>query len=404
LYKKIIDKKLDLSKNITFNLDEYYPINNSDPASYHTYMHTNFFNHVNILPQNINLLNGSDVDVESYRNKILKYPIDIAFLGIGINGHIAFNEPGTPINSTTRFVDLTPSTKLRNMVNYDSALTVGISEILSSKKIIMMGTGASKADIIYDLFHSTKFNPIIPATALLNHSNCDAYVDDEAFSKVLSLVNPEFLLYDKILIFSPHPDDDVIGMGATIKKFLQSKKDCIVCYQTSGANGGDIDIRQTEAINSLRILGLENTDNIIFGNSPFYANKTNISEQDELYFMNIIQRVQPDAIFFAGDINDPHQTHLHCHNILLKCFEQLPTIPIWKYYSAWNSPESYDKVEYFDHNMMQLKIESIKAHASQLNPKFGGELKKEFYEVIEERNKKSSKIEHLYMESFNMNS
>ena len=116
--------------------------------------------------------------------------------------------------------------------------------------------------------------------------------------------------------------------------------------------------------------------------------------------MDIIQRVRPDAIFFAGDVNDPHQTHLHCHNILLKCFEQLPWIPTYKYYSAWNSPESYDKVEYFDHNMMQLKINSIKAHASQLNPKFGGTLKKEFYEVIEERNKKSSKIEHLYMEGF----
>ena len=309
-------------------------------------------------------------------------------------------------------MELTESTKEINKINYNSALTFAISEILSSKKIILMASGKSKAKIIYEFINSTVPRNDLPVSYLLNHPNVELYVDNDAFSDMLNL-SPTFMKYNKILIFSPHPDDDVIGMGVTIKKFIELNKDVTIVYQTSGANGGNIITRQDESINALKILGLNDKTKIIFGNTPFY-NKNNIDNIDNIdninniddinYTLDIIQSINPDVIFFAGDICDPHKTHLICNNIVKQCVRILSNIDAYNYYSVWYSPpcNEYCTKEYFTKNLMDLKIESIKAHKSQLNPIFIGELDTEFYNHIEKRNKCDSQqsFSDIYLEGF----
>ena len=416
LYNEIIKRKIDFSNIITFNLDEYYKIEKDNCDSYHYYMFNNLFKHTNILPENIHLLDGNTDNIVDecikYSNLIKEYPIDIAFLGIGINGHIAFNEPGCDINSTTRLIDLTDETKNVNQIKYNKALSVGISEILSSKKIIILATGKTKTNIIYDLINCIEPKNDLPASYLINHSNVDLYIDNDAFSNVLHYLSPTFMNYNKILIFSPHPDDDVIGMGASIKKFIECGKDVTIVYQTSGSNGGNTLIRQEESINALKILGLHNKTKIIFGDTPFYNNKKIIvnNEDDVKYTLNIIKNINPDVIFFAGDTCDPHKTHLICNEIIQKCLKHLSSvkssIDAYNYYSAWYSPPSneYTHKEYFNKDLMDLKIESIKAHVTQLNPLFSGDLNIDFYSVVEKRNKSNSQQEFcdIYLEGFTL--
>ena len=405
LYQTMIKRKIDFSNTITFNLDEYYPSKSYNEASYHYYLWNNLFHHINIRLENIHLLNGNaadaDIECRRYNTLIQNNPIDIAFMGIGINGHIAFNEPGCKITDTTRLIELKEITKRTNNVNYDKALTVGMAEILASKKLVLMAIGETKNDIIYDFIHHTYK---MPATYLLNHRNVDLYVDKPAFSKVLNQLSPAFMQYNKILVFSPHPDDDVIGMGATIKKFIDAGKEVVVVYQTSGSNGGNKIIRQKESIHALGLLGLDDTDNIIFGNTPFYNIKKQTTDfalddpanlfaadSDILYTLNIIQTINPDLIFFAGDICDPHKTHLTCHMIIQECLQHLEwSIPAYNYYSAWYAPTEYSVKEFFSKELMQLKIASIRAHASQLNPIFAGNLELDFYQIVAERNRKDA--------------
>jgi glucosamine-6-phosphate deaminase len=190
LYQKIKTARLDLSGTTTFNLDEYYPIERTNPLSYHAFMYKNLFNEVNILPENIHLLNGETDDPKTecvaYGRNLVKKGIDIAFLGLGLNGHIAFNEPGSTADSTTRVVELSATTKDTNKVPFTTAMSVGLSEILSSKKIIIMATGFAKAEIVYQCLSLTtkNYRPDLPATILMGHPNVEFYLDDPAFSKV----------------------------------------------------------------------------------------------------------------------------------------------------------------------------------------------------------------------------
>ena len=408
LYKEMISRNIDFSNCTTFNLDEYYKIAPTDVNSYFYYMDTNFFQHINIRPTNINLLDGNTdntmEECKKYSDKIMKSGIDIAFLGIGVNGHIAFNEPGSSMNSVTRLVELNNSTQQVNKIEYTQALSVGITEILSSKKIILMALGETKADIIYEYLCNMKPHLDIPVSYLSTHPNFELYIDEIIFSKVIHTLSNQFMQFNKIMIFSPHPDDDVIGMGSTIKKMVECNKDVTVVYQTSGSNAGNMVTRQQEAILSLGILGLTDMNKIIFSNSPFYVNKVDINDDDVNYTLDMINRVEPDVIFFAGDVYDPHKTHLKCYNIIQKCLK-IQKIESYNYYSAWDKPSNYDNIEIFNKEMMILKSNSIKAHASQLSPMFGGNLKGEFYEIIEKRNKMDGNIickdyNNIYVEGF----
>ena len=156
LYKELVKlhkhEGLSFKNVISFNLDEYYGISQHSPQSYWSFMHRHLFNHIDILPENIFLPNGEweRTDIKkhcaNYESLIAqKGGIDLQLLGIGLNGHIGFNEPGSSIYSGTRLVNLDTSTRLANARDFENiskvprlAITVGISDILKAKKIILM--------------------------------------------------------------------------------------------------------------------------------------------------------------------------------------------------------------------------------------------------------------------------
>lgn len=143
---------------VTFNMDEYVGLPKEHPESYHTFMHENFFNHVDIQPQNINLLNGMADDVnaecERYEEKIRSYgKIHLFMGGVGVDGHIAFNEPASSLSSRTRIKTLTEDTLIANSRFFNNdvnqvpkfALTVGVGTLLDAEEVLLLVTGHNKA-------------------------------------------------------------------------------------------------------------------------------------------------------------------------------------------------------------------------------------------------------------------
>lgn len=168
-------------------------------------MHTHLFDKVKSDKNNANILNGTvseqDVNDEclNYSNKILNTRIDLAILGIGLNGHIAFNEPGSDLNSITRKIKLDPGTVKQNGVSYTHALTVGIKEILSARRIILIATGATKAAVVATLLHHLRDNTIdaqFPASYLSTHANVQLIVDEACIAGVTTQLHPRLSMDD----------------------------------------------------------------------------------------------------------------------------------------------------------------------------------------------------------------
>jgi len=167
---------------ITFNLDEYVGLDRKSPASYWTFMHEQLFNHVDIKEENIHLPNGKAEDLAeecvAYDARIKEAGgIDLQLLGIGVNGHIGFNEPGTPFESLTNIVELTESTRTENAIYFDDpkdvpthAITIGIQSIMNAKEIVLIAFGEKKLEAIERL-KSGIINEDFPASQLLNHQN-----------------------------------------------------------------------------------------------------------------------------------------------------------------------------------------------------------------------------------------
>jgi len=185
LYSHLAKSKLDFSKVKTFNLDEYYPIKRKDRNSFYYFMHKNLFDKININPENIHLLNGEaknpKKECENYEEKIKKNPIDLQILGLGVNGHIAFNEPGSLKSSKTRLVNLSKSTIKINKTKSKKALTMGIATIMNAKKIILLASGRSKAEAIKRLIEG-KEDEKWPVSFLKGHKNLVVIIDKEAGS------------------------------------------------------------------------------------------------------------------------------------------------------------------------------------------------------------------------------
>lgn len=198
MYKQLIDmhknEGLDFSRAITFNLDEYVGIPYDHPCSYHAYMNDNLFDHVNISRDNINIPDGLSESLEQacteYEEKIKSVGgIDIQILGIGHNGHIGFNEPGTPFDSITSVVELTASTREANSRFFDSiddvpthAVSMGIKTIMHAKKIVLLAKGADKADAMAKALYGPVTTDV-PASVLQLHPNVTVFVDEGAGSK-----------------------------------------------------------------------------------------------------------------------------------------------------------------------------------------------------------------------------
>lgn len=165
----------------TFNLDEYVGIPRTHPASYFTFMHEQLFSHVDIDPQKIHIPNGMATDIEGecerYEADIVSAGgIDLMFLGVGRNGHIGFNEPGSPFAGRTRLVELTPSTREANAPFFPGttvptqAITMGIASILESRRIVLLASGEGKRPAVERL-RSGVIDEAFPASALWKHDD-----------------------------------------------------------------------------------------------------------------------------------------------------------------------------------------------------------------------------------------
>jgi len=165
----------------TFNLDEYAGVPREHPGSYFTYMKQHLFDHVDIDPRNAHLPNGMapDLDAECVRyEKAIREAggLALTFLGLGRNGHIGFNEPGSPFDACTRVVTLTPSTRAANAEFFpegnvpERAITMGIGTILESREIVLLVAGSGKQEAIERL-RSGEVTEDFPASALWKHPN-----------------------------------------------------------------------------------------------------------------------------------------------------------------------------------------------------------------------------------------
>ncbi|MDD6467562.1 MAG: glucosamine-6-phosphate deaminase [Erysipelotrichaceae bacterium] len=173
----------------TFNLDEYCGLPKSHPESYYSFMHRNLFSGLNIPEENIHIPeDGEDKEAKckEYDASMESYTVDLQVLGIGSNGHIGFNEPGTAFDTKTHIVTLKESTRQDNARFFDSidkvpthAITMGIDTIMHAKKIIIVASGANKADAIYAMIHGPKTTDV-PASVLQDHPDVVVVVDAEA--------------------------------------------------------------------------------------------------------------------------------------------------------------------------------------------------------------------------------
>lgn len=488
------EEGLSFKNVITFNLDEYYPMQPEALQSYVRFMHEYLFKHIDINPDNIHIPDGAidrDGIVEycrQYEQQINEAGgIDIQLLGIGRTGHIGFNEPGSGKNSHTRLITLDRITRADAASDFFGeenvprwALTMGVGSILKSHKIYLMAYGEKKAGII----RQTVEGPVsdsVPATYLQDHTDAEIILDNassaeltrfktpwlvgqcdwndkmirkavvwlsqETQKPVLKLTDMDYsengmsdLITDygpayninikvfnelqhtitgwpggkpdaddtnrperkkpypkRALIFSPHPDDDVISMGGTLIRLVDQRHEVHVAYQTSGniavfddqairfadfvidyqhqfgLKGSNISslfnkmseflnnktpgqadseeiktikglIRRGEAKAACRYCGIP-IERAHFLDMPFYETgvirKKPLSEQDIRIIVDLITEIKPHQIYAAGDLSDPHGTHRVCLKAILEAISRLKDEEwmkdcfVWLYRGAW---------------------------------------------------------------------
>ncbi|HAO61424.1 MAG TPA: glucosamine-6-phosphate deaminase [Erysipelotrichaceae bacterium] len=194
LYKKLVDdfkvNRTSYKTITTYNLDEYVGIPQEHEQSYYTFMFQNFFAHVDIPHENIHMPVGISNDLKAYADayelELQKHPQDIQLLGIGSNGHIGFNEPGTSFDMGTHIVDLKEQTRIDNarfFASFDDvptqAMTMGIQDILRAKKILLIATGEKKAKAIAGMIEGP-ISEAVPCSILQKHPHVVVVLDKEA--------------------------------------------------------------------------------------------------------------------------------------------------------------------------------------------------------------------------------
>ncbi len=201
-YRELIrmhkEEGLDFSKVVTFNLDEYMGLPPTHSQSYRHFMNENLFNHINIKIENTHVPNGLSNDFQKtcreFEEAIKKSGgIDLQLLGIGNNGHIAFNEPGSPFNSRTRVVNISEQTIKDNARFFKSvdevprqAISMGIGTIMEAGKIVLSASGGGKADAVAKSINGP-ITEAVPASILQTHPNCTFVIDDAAASELGSI-------------------------------------------------------------------------------------------------------------------------------------------------------------------------------------------------------------------------
>ena len=506
VYRELVrlhrQERLSFQNVITFNLDEYYPMQPNELQSYHRFMREHLFDLIDIQPENVHIPDGT-LAIEhvtdycrGYEKQIEKAGgIDIQLLGIGRTGHIGFNEPGSEQSSRTRLITLDRVTRIDAASDFFGienvprrAITMGVGTILSARRVILMALGENKASVI----KQTVEGPVtssLPASFLQHHENVELLLDEAAADSltriqkpwsigpvdwnpysirraVISLAQtldkpilkltdedyneeglqdllaqrgpayqlnlqvfrhlqatitgwpggkptsptatPQMGVLDRgsdsqqvfpkrILVFSPHPDDDVISMGGTLMRLAEQEHEVHVAYQTSGniavfdqdairfvefavdfcdefdtqtdriqalkqhvdqylkqKKPGLIDsdeiqrikalIRRGEAQEGARVCGVHD-EHLHFLNLPFYQTgrvvKRTIQAEDIQITVDLLRKVRPHQIYAAGDLSDPHGTHRTCLSVIFQACEQCQAddwyadCEVWLYRGAW---------------------------------------------------------------------
>jgi glucosamine-6-phosphate deaminase len=407
VYKEFINfyqtGKLSFKYVITFNMDEYVGLEKTHPQSYSYFMYENLFNHIDIPPENINLLDGISSNIEKqcedYEKKIKSMGgINLFLCGLGTDGHVAFNEPGSSLSSITRMKTLCLDTIEDNARFFDNdiskvpthALTVGIKTILDSKEIVLLVSGRKKA-LALKMIIEEPISCFWTASALQNHNRYTILCDEESsrelkvktykYFKNLQLVTDlngkplgncvkKYIFNDdKILITSPHPDDDIIGCGGILQRF-PNKENVKVLYMSNGTGGlRTRDDRIKEALSALIVLGY-NKNNMEYKKFPFYSNKERqVTATDSNLFLEYIKMYKPNHIFVCGD-KDPNGTHEKCYNIIKST--KLPEFvkKIWIYKGAWETwADRYELKHnteiHLNQEILDKKILALRLHQSQ---------------------------------------
>jgi len=529
---------LSFANVVTFNLDEYWPMQPDELQSYHRFMREYLFDHVDIDPDNVHVPSGT-IPREEIRGYCERYEqrirdaggIDYQILGIGRTGHIGFNEPGSARDSRTRLITLDRVTRMDAASDFfgewnvpNQAITMGVASILDAKKVVLLAFGEHKAPVIREAVEGP-ITPTIAASFLQEHPGARFVLDPAAAAEltrlkspwtlgpiadfglswddaatvkkaviglartlnkpILKLTNEDYNEHGlqelishrggayginievfkglqktitgwpggkdgrprfvpgkgvdqangpdtfpkRVVVFSPHPDDDVISMGGTFIRLCDQGHDVHVAYQTSGniavfddealrhadfvseigqslgiASGetaallerirtftrnkspGEVDspelqaikglIRRTEARAAARFSGVK-PDRIHFLDMPFYetgtVKKKPISEDDVRIIVDLLRDVQPHQVYAAGDLSDPHGTHRVCLAAITTAMHRLQAeswmndCELWLYRGAWQEwgPEDIEMAVPLSPDEVARKRMAIFKHESQ---------------------------------------
>lgn len=529
-----------------YSLDELYPINASEQQSRNYRIHEDFLNHLDIQPENIHIPDGSVSQNEisdycaDYEKSIKR--IDLMIMGMGEQGQIGFNEPGSYYKSSTRLVQLNYATRqsLASLFyGFENtpkmAITMGLGTILRAERIILLAWGEDKAKIVHKVVEED-ITPVVPASFMQSHKNIEIVVDENAAQEltriqtpwlvgqcrwttkfirkavvwlcgvvgkpILKLTYQDYIenslgpllesvgsTYDKvnidafndlqhtitgwpggkpnaddttrperalpypknILIFSPHPDDDVISMGGTFLRLVEQGHNVHVAYETSGSvavhddvvlqtldtareigftDRSKVDevkriiagkrkgepepkallsikasIRRGEARAACRTFGLNEDTNAHFLNLPFYETggikKGELTQKDIDIVVDLLRQIKPHQIYAAGDLSDPHGTHRICMEAVLAAMkivqdeDWVKDCRMWLYRGAWQEWNLgvVDMAVPLSPDEVIKKRHSIYRHLSQKDiVPFPGDDSREFWQRAEDRTRNTARL------------
>lgn len=523
------EEGLSFQNVITFNLDEYFPMQPNELQSYHRFMHEHLFDHLDIDAKNVHIPDGtlSAEEVPHYCEAYEKAiddagGLDLQILGIGRTGHIGFNEPGSGKHSRTRMIWLDKRTRMDAASDFfgleyvpQRAITMGVGTILKARRIIMMAFGEGKAAITAKAIEG-EVTPVVAASFLQEHANSQVFLDAAASAELTRIKLPWLLgsvqwdqklihraviwlareidkpllkltdedynehgLQDliaehgpayeinlkvframqrtitgwpggkpstakqpgdverprdaifpkRVLIFSPHPDDDVISMGGTLLRLVDQGHEVHVAYQTSGniavfdedairfadfatdfnamfgidkqrsadieqhiddflknKQPGQVDspeiqkvkglIRRGEARAAGRYCGIP-YERLHFMDMPFYetgrVRKKPLGEEDIQITVDLLEKIKPHQVYCAGDLSDPHGTHRVCLSAIFQAVDRIKDrdwyndCDVWLYRGAWQEwePEQIEMAVPISPNELNRKRIAIFKHESQ---------------------------------------
>ena len=546
LYRELVKRhqegQISFRNVAVYSLDEFYPIRSTEQQSRNYRIHEEFLNHIDILPENVHIPDGTVPEdrvseyCASYDHSVRR--IDLMIIGVGEDGQIGFNEPGSYSRSRTRLVQLTYNTRkiqsgaffgLENTPKM--AITMGIDTIMRANRIILMAWGEEKAHIVQRVVEG-EITDQVPASYLQAHQNIEVVIDENAAGKltrevapwlvgpcewtpkftrkaviwlcgvvgkpILKLTHSDYIEnslgelleakgpYDKInidvfndlqhtitgwpggkpnaddstrpvpskpfpkkvLIFSPHPDDDVISMGGTFIRLVDHGHDVHVAYETSGdfAVNDDVVLQQLDTVRELgfadrfdevkrliagkvkgqpeprelldikaairraeakaadRSFGLD-PSHVHFLNLPFYETgglkKAPLSQRDIDIIVKLLREIEPDQIYAAGDLADPHGTHRTCMEAVLGALEVakddawLKNCHLWLYRGAWLEWDlgMVDMAVPLSPDELIKKRHAIYRHVSQKDiVPFPGSDSREFWQRAEERTQNTARL------------